>query len=70
MSLIGIGILNCVRALCERLWGLLRVRVYEESFLYHSGPAEKFANVLLTGCSRDFDPIFDPIIIAKCSQVG
>jgi hypothetical protein len=25
-------------------------------------------NGLLTGCSRIFDPIFDPIIIAKCSQ--
>ena len=25
--------------------------------------------VLLTGCSRNFDPIFDPIIIAKCSQM-
>jgi hypothetical protein len=27
-------------------------------------------NGLLTGCSRNFDPIFDPIIIAKCSQWG
>jgi hypothetical protein len=25
---------------------------------------------LLMGCSRNFDPIFDPIIIAKCSQWG
>ena len=24
----------------------------------------------LTWCSRNFDPIFDPIIIAKCSQWG
>jgi hypothetical protein len=27
-------------------------------------------NGLLTGCSRNFDPIFDLIIIAKCSQWG
>ena len=25
---------------------------------------------LLTGCSRNFDPNFDLIIIAKCSQWG
>ena len=27
-------------------------------------------NGLLTGCSRNFDPVIDPIIIAKCSQWG
>jgi hypothetical protein len=27
-------------------------------------------NGLLTGCSRNFDPIIDPIIISKCSQWG
>jgi len=41
----------------------------EDSFLYRSGPAKNLQNGLLTGCSRNFDPIFDPIIIAKCSQM-
>jgi len=46
---------------------LLRVRVYEDSFLYRPGPAKK--KRLLTRCSTNFDPIFDPITIAKCSQM-
>jgi len=47
----------------------LRVRVYEDSFLYRSGPAKKFAMRLLTRCSTNFDPIFDPITIAKWSLI-
>jgi hypothetical protein len=46
---------------------MLRVRVYEDSFLYRPGPPKLW---FLRRCSRNFDPIFDPIIIAKCSQGG
>jgi hypothetical protein len=44
--------------------GKLRVRVYEDSLLCHPRPAKKMATVLLIGCSRNFDPIIDPIIVA------
>ena len=73
--MLGVTKTFCLKFWLQYIWGIgifdmLRVRVYEESFLYHPGPAkkrEKATSYEVLNKLWSYDPIFDLIIIAKYS---
>ena len=61
----------CIETLLIDLSAPLKDIVYESEFTRIRSYIDLAPPILwfLTRCSRNFDPIFDPIIIAKCSRM-